>query len=137
MAQTSNSQPFTNAWYHAGPRLASESIPMPDPAAKLEVADLVRAATLAPSPDNNQPWQFVAAENELDVFLDPIRALPSDVNSMFDLTALGAAIENVCIAARQLGYEAAVQVLDPAQHASSSTNQSHVAKITWKPQEGR
>ena len=44
-------------------------------------ADLVRAAVLAPSPDNNQPWRFAAQANRLLVYLDPSRALPSDVHS--------------------------------------------------------
>ena len=66
--------------------------------------EMVRAAIHAPSADNNQPWQFVADGERLAVFLDRARALPSDVNGMFDLTALGAAIENACLAARKLGY---------------------------------
>ena len=35
--------------------------------------------------------------------------LPSDVNAMFDLVGLGAAIENACIAARQQGFEPSVE----------------------------
>jgi len=67
--------------------------------------ELVDAAVLAPSPDNNQPWQFAPGPDGLTIDLDPRRALPSDVNSMFDLLGLGAAVENACIAARKLGYE--------------------------------
>ena len=70
--------------------------------------DLVRAAVLAPSPDNNQPWRFVSAGEQLRVYVDPERTLPSDVNGMFDLIGLGAAVENACIAARQAGFEALV-----------------------------
>jgi len=71
-------------------------------------SDLIEAAVLAPSPDNNQPWRFVRRDDQLSIYLDPQRALPSDVNGMFDLMGLGAAIENICIAARQAGYEPCV-----------------------------
>jgi hypothetical protein len=70
--------------------------------------ELVQAAILAPSADNNQPWRFVSRSDRLLVYLDPCRTLPSDVNAMYDLMGLGAAIENTCIAARQMGCEAHV-----------------------------
>ena len=59
----------------------------PKPLSHLE---LVRAAVLAPSPDNNQPWRFAGSDEQLSVYLDPQRALPSDVNAMFDLVGVGA-----------------------------------------------
>lgn len=70
--------------------------------------ELVEAAVLAPSADNNQPWRFASQGDGLQIYLDPRRALPSDVNAMYDLMGLGAAIENARIAARQTGYEAQV-----------------------------
>ena len=70
--------------------------------------DLVRAAILAPTPDNNQPWLFGSEGEELLVYLDPRRTLPSDVNFMFDLLGLGAAIENVRLAASGQGYATSV-----------------------------
>ncbi len=73
---------------------------------------LIEAAILAPTPDNNQPWRFAVRDERLLVYLDQARTLPSDVNSMFDLVGLGAAIENACIAARQAGYQPHVEVLD-------------------------
>ena len=66
--------------------------------------ELARAAILAPTPDNNQPWRFVSAGGRLEIYLDPQRSLPSDVNSMYDLMGIGAAIENAVIAGRQMGY---------------------------------
>lgn len=81
--------------------------------------DLVRAAVLAPSPDNNQPWRFAGRGDRLLVYLDPDRALPSDVHSMFDLTGLGAAVENACIAAREQGYEPRVEHAPPGDKESA------------------
>jgi len=83
---------------------------------------LVAAAVLAPSPDNNQPWRFVSRGPQLDVYLDPERTLPSDVNRMFDLVGLGAAVENACIAAGEQGYRAEVHV-GPGEPAASITFQ--------------
>lgn len=69
------------------------------------LSDLVDAAILAPTPDNNQPWLFAIDGDDLWFYVDPDHALPSDVNSMFDLVGLGAAIENAVIAARHRGFE--------------------------------
>jgi nitroreductase len=72
---------------------------------------IVRAATLAPSPDNNQPWWFVVGDDELTVHLDRTHSLPSDVDHMFDLLGLGAAIENASLAAGAQRYSATVTYL--------------------------
>lgn len=69
---------------------------------------MIDAAILAPSPDNNQPWKFRGTESGLDVYMDPDRSLPSDEASMFDLTAIGATIENAVLAAAENGYLADV-----------------------------
>lgn len=74
--------------------------------------EIVRAAGLAPSPDNNQPWRFRCEARRLFVEHDAARALPSDVDGMFDLQSLGAAIENACIAGRQFGWAGTVRCLD-------------------------
>lgn len=73
--------------------------------------ELVGAAVLAPSPDNNQPWRFARGDDHLIIHSDPDRGLPSDVGSMYCWMALGSAAENVCIAARQRGWEATVEPL--------------------------
>jgi hypothetical protein len=94
---------------------------------------LVRAAVLAPTPDNNQPWRFVSQGERLLVHLDPTRALPSDVNSMFDLIGLGAAVENAAIAARQMGYEPSVEYA-PVTAGSAVENGSQPAvTMTFTP----
>jgi hypothetical protein len=78
----------------------------------LDYKKLIEAAILAPTPDNNQPWRFAVRDGQLQVFLDSARALPSDVNGMFDLAGLGAAIENACIAALEAGYQPSVTFAD-------------------------
>ncbi len=99
----------------------------------LSPLELVRAAVLAPTPDNNQPWRFVSRNDQLCLFLDPERSLPSDVNAMFDLIGLGSAVENVCIAARQMGYQPHV-TYGPAPTGSADVGSAEpVATITFAP----
>ena len=93
---------------------------------------VIEAAILAPSPDNNQPWRFAADADRIRVFLDPARALPSDVNAMFDLVGLGATIENACIAARQRGFEPSVEY-SRSPLASIQTGKEPAARIAFGP----
>ena len=93
--------------------------------------DLVRMAVLAPTPDNNQPWRFVEEEDGLRIELDPQRALPSDVNSMFDLMGVGAGIENAAIAARRVGFDLEVEV--PPTPADGVKNQPSAAVLRMVP----
>jgi hypothetical protein len=95
------------------------------------IHELALAATLAPSPDNNQPWRLVAGDQYLDICLDPGRSLPSDVNGMFDLTAIGAAVENVCIVARSQGLEPHVEL--PGDGPQSGERPDFTARIRWSP----
>jgi len=76
--------------------------------------ELVRSGILAPSPDNNQPWQFVSTADALQIHLDRTQGLPSDVNAMYDLMSVGAVIENIVIAARQRHLQTDV-ALAPAE----------------------
>lgn len=60
---------------------------------------LVEAASRAPSPDNMQAWEFRRAGDSIEVFLERRRALPTDVGDMFSWLGIGAAIENLILAA--------------------------------------
>ena len=95
--------------------------------------ELVRAAVLAPTPDNNQPWRFVSEKDRLLVCLDPSRALPSDVNSMFDLIGLGAAVENASIAARQMGYEPSVEYSSNTVGSATENGSQPAVTMTFTP----
>lgn len=101
----------------ASPRVVPRDLPR---------TEIVRAATLAPSPDNNQPWRFRFEGQTLLLEHDAARALPSDVERMFDLQGLGAAIENACIAASRLGFAGNV-------HYSAGGAESAVARIEFQP----
>lgn len=94
--------------------------------------EMVRAAVLAPSPDNNQPWRFSVREGRLHVYLDASRGMQSDVNCMFDLLAIGAAIENACISARHLNLHPLVQYCCPSLE-SDSTGLVPMATIAFEP----
>ncbi|MDQ1287891.1 MAG: hypothetical protein QG622_1456 [Actinomycetota bacterium] len=65
---------------------------------------LVTAASRAPSADNMQAWSFAAAGDVVDVYVEPGRVLPTDVDAMFAWVGLGAAVENLVIAAEDEGF---------------------------------
>ena len=94
--------------------------------------ELVVRAVFAPSPDNNQPWRFAGGDEQLSVYLDPQRALPSDVNAMFDLVGVGAAVENACIAARQVGLAPLVEYSD-APISAIQEGVEPAARVTFQP----
>jgi nitroreductase len=70
---------------------------------------LVEAATLASSADNMQPWEFKKAGDAIEVFPVKVRFLPTDVIGMFGWVGLGAGIQNLVIAAKKYGLDAAVR----------------------------
>lgn len=71
--------------------------------------ELVTAASLAPSADNMQPWEFRKNQNNIEVFYAKNRLLPTDVNNMFTWISIGAAIQNIVIKSNSLGYNAIVE----------------------------
>jgi nitroreductase len=60
---------------------------------------LVEAASRAPSADNMQPWEFRHRDGAVEVLVERGRALPTDVLGMFTWIGIGAAIENLVVAA--------------------------------------
>ena len=79
---------------------------------KIILNDIIRAATLAPSVDNCQPWQFKVRGDCLELFHDNERAefFGNALNSASYVT-FGAVIENVVIAAGHNGLDASVEYL--------------------------
>lgn len=75
--------------------------------------ELVEAASLAPSADNMQPWTFRRQDNSIEVFCEKSRILPTDVLAMFAWVGIGAAIQNIMVAAASHGLIATVQYNTP------------------------
>jgi len=75
-------------------------------------AQVVAAATRAPSIHNTQPWRFVAAPDRLDVFFDRERALPVlDPTGRQQVISCGSAVEFAVVALSAAGFDGAVDQL--------------------------
>jgi hypothetical protein len=87
---------------------------------------LVRAALTAPSVHNTQPWLFVDREMGLDLYADPTRRLLlTDPDGREQAISCGAALFNVRVAMRHLGFQPVVQLFpDPC-------NPAHLARVGW------
>ncbi len=124
------------AWSRAGARgtrarnggvvLQPWALPMDPPPAGLDlVRALVGAAVLAPSDWNTQPWRFEVSPTSIRLLADPQRTLPRgdpDRRNLF--VALGAALENLLVAARAWGLQPTVRYLPDAARGA-------VADVTW------
>lgn len=95
------------------PALQPWTLPDALPAAPIEAARaLIGAAILAPSHMNSQPWRFEVDTSELRLMLDAQRTLPlDDPDQRFAHMSLGAALENMLIAARAWGHHPSVRYL--------------------------
>lgn len=126
-------------WAGRKARRRAESIwTLPDalPANGIEATRaLIGAAILAPSYWNAQPWRFEADLTELRLTLDPSRTLPAcDPDQRFAMLSLGAALENLLVAARAWGLQPTVQHL-PFGTAVRPGTSLVVARVTWIPGE--
>ncbi|MFF9896227.1 Acg family FMN-binding oxidoreductase [Streptomyces longispororuber] len=73
------------------------------------VSHLVRAAVLAPSPHNSQPWSFTRVGGALLVYADGRRRLRvSDPDGRQLVISCGAALFNIRLTMRQLGFQPVV-----------------------------
>jgi len=76
---------------------------------------LVMCASLAANPHNTQPWRFRLFQDRIEVYADRERNLgAADPQRRMLLMALGCAVENMTVAATQLGYRSRVE-LDAGQ----------------------
>lgn len=96
---------------------------------------LVGAAVLAPSHWNAQPWRFEVDASELRVVLDPERTLPlDDPDQRFAQMSLGAALENMLVAARAWGQMPSVRYL-PWGSTPRAGSALVAAAMSWLPGE--
>ncbi len=118
------------------PVLQPWSLPESLPAHPIEAARaLIGAAILAPSHWNAQPWRFEVDAAELRVLLDPRRTLPlDDPDQRFAQMSLGAALENLLVAARAWGQQPSVRYL-PWGTTLRSGSSLVAATVTWQPAE--
>jgi hypothetical protein len=85
---------------------------------------LIGAAILAPSPHNAQPWLFVVGPHRVDLFADRSRSTGAvDPFGRELQVGLGAALENLVLAARANGFAPSVSLL-PA-----GADSTHVARV--------
>jgi hypothetical protein len=86
---------------------------------------LVAATILAANPHNSQPWVFRVSPNRIDLFADPVRNIgAADPLRREMYVGLGAALENLMLAAAANGYVAKLQLLPtPAQPIHAATVQ--------------
>jgi nitroreductase len=79
---------------------------------------LVAAATLAPNPHNSQPWLFRVRSNRIDLFADAGRNIGAiDPFRREKYIGLGAALENLVVAAEATGYRAGVTLMPEGAHS--------------------
>jgi hypothetical protein len=93
-------------------------------------AQIVAAATRAPSIHNTQPWRFVAGPERLDVHLDTERALPVlDPTGRQQIISCGSAVEFAVVALTAAGHAAEVELLpddaDPGHLATVRVTGGH------------
>lgn len=101
---------------------------MPNPK-NLKVNTILQAATQAPSGDNAQPWRFVVEEVGDEIRIDVYVVAERDQSlyswgNRASFVAVGAAIENLHIAAAQFGFRTHIHLLP------TNDNQLYAARIT-------
>ncbi|MFZ3573016.1 Acg family FMN-binding oxidoreductase [Streptomyces sp. BH097] len=87
---------------------------------------VVRAAVSAPSLHNSQPWLFTYDASGVDLFADPARHVRlADPSGRELVVSCGAALFNLRVAMRQLGFR-------PAVHPyPSPCKPEHLARVSW------
>ena len=94
----------------------------------------LRAAILAANPHDTQPWFFATGENVITLFADRARHLGSFDPFRREMhLGLGAAVENLVLAARAGGYAARITPADGTLSLSPADTPVPVARIVLLP----
>jgi hypothetical protein len=89
---------------------------------------MVAAAILAANPHNSQSWTFAVTPTTVDVFADLTRRTGAlDPFGREQMIGLGAAVENLVLAAQARGYHAAVALMP------EPSDPTHAARVTLTP----
>jgi len=96
---------------------------------------LIRAAILAASPHNTQPWRFRVADSFIELHLDPKRNVGAlDPFLREEHLGMGCALENLMLAARANGYAATTTLMPGTLSPISAQSQSElVARVDLAP----
>ncbi|WP_265109712.1 Acg family FMN-binding oxidoreductase [Halosolutus halophilus] len=99
----------TDVW-----RIDAEEFPADAPLAE-RARFLLRYAILAPSSHNSQPWEFVVEDGRIEIHAVEERWLEAaDPDNRELYVSLGCAVENLCIAAEQFGFDFEIAYHDDA-----------------------
>ena len=108
-------------------RLQPWTLPEDPPGDPIELARaLIGAAVLAPNYWNSQPWRFEVESSSIRLVVDPHRTLPvTDPTQRSLMISLGAALENLLVAARAYGLRPKISYF-PNEGATDV-----VAEVSW------
>jgi len=81
--------------------------------------ELIKSASMAPSADNMQPWEFSKNGDTVEVFSAMKRMLPTDVSGMFTWVSIGAAIQNIAVTSAAHGFKTDVEYKSPEKAGQS------------------
>lgn len=86
---------------------------------------VVRAAMTAPSIDNTRPWSFASSRDVISIYADPDGAVPADPPGREMVISGGAALFNLRLAMRHLGFASDVRLLPRPDRFD------HLADVRW------
>jgi hypothetical protein len=108
--------------------VAPPLVPASSPPSRADLRRIVEFGILAPSGGNIQPWRFTLRRGDILCDLDPERSrMLLDYGQNASLMAIGAAVENMTIAARAMGLSPSVEALHDA------AKPDRVCRLSFQP----